>query len=65
MYAAVSSRSVKRTRSQDEGRKEGGEVRREGESPGKQQRSLNDPETVRNNAKKALLQTMWKRLVCI
>ena len=45
-----------------EGRKEGGggggEERRE---RAKQQRSLNDPDTVRSNAKKALLQTLWRR----
>ena len=42
----------------------GQERRRERESPSKQ-RSLNDPETVRMNAKKALFQTLWRRSVCI
>ena len=40
------------------------EGRRQNESPSKH-RSLNDPETVRMNAKKALYQTLWKRFVKI
>ena len=44
----------------EEGGGEGKKMKRERESPSKQ-RSLNDPETVRTNAKKALLQTLWKR----
>lgn len=38
------------------------EGRRQNESPSKH-RSLNDPETVRMNAKKALYQTLWKRFI--
>ena len=44
----------------EEGGGEAKKIKRERESPSKQ-RSLNDPETVRTNAKKALLQTLWKR----
>ena len=53
-----SSRS--KTEEGGEGRRGGGGETREGESPTKQ-RSLNDPVTVRTNAKKALLQTLWRR----
>lgn len=42
------------------GEEEGRKVKKERLSPSKQ-RSLNNPETVRTNAKKALVQTLWRR----
>ena len=62
LYVDLGSR-VRPKRLKQESEKGGGQEGRRSEDSPSKPRSLNDPETVRMNAKKALHQTLWKRSV--